>query len=55
MTVPPNHALQRTAAPLGRRTVQVICLRLLQPTGRFRRRSLSFGRWAKNGRIAEVL
>ena len=27
---------------LGRRTVWVICSRLLQPTGRFRRRSLSF-------------
>jgi len=36
-----NHALQRTAAPLGSRTVQVICSRLLQPTGRFWRRSLS--------------
>jgi hypothetical protein len=32
---------QLTAAPLGSRTVQVICPRLLQPTGRFRRRSLS--------------
>ena len=39
-----NHALQRTAAPLGSRTVQVIWQRLLQPTGRFRRRSLSLGR-----------
>jgi hypothetical protein len=28
-------------APLGSRSVQVICSRLLQPTGRFRRRSLS--------------
>ena len=36
-----TRALQRTAAPLGSRTVQVICSRLLQPTGRFRRRSLS--------------
>ena len=27
-----------SAAPLGRRTVRVICQRLLQPTGRFRRR-----------------
>ena len=36
-----TRALQRTAAPLGSRTVQVICPRLLQPTGRFRRRSLS--------------
>jgi hypothetical protein len=36
-----TRALQRTAAPLGRRTVWVICSRLLQPTGRFRRRSLS--------------
>ena len=34
-------ALQRTAAPLGSWTVRVICQRLLQPTGRFRRRSLS--------------
>jgi hypothetical protein len=31
----------QTAAPLGRRTVQVIWPRWLQPTGRFRRRSLS--------------
>ncbi len=30
--VPPNNALERTAAPLGSRTVQVICQRLLQPT-----------------------
>jgi hypothetical protein len=30
-----------SAAPLGSWTVQVICSRLLQPTGRFRRRSLS--------------
>ena len=36
-----TRALQRTAAPLGRRTVRVIWPRLLQPTGRFRRRSLS--------------
>ena len=36
-----TRALQRTAAPLGSRTVQIICQRLLQPTGRFRRRSLS--------------
>jgi ankyrin repeat protein len=36
-----TRALQRTAAPLGRRTVRIICQRLLQPTGRFRRRSLS--------------
>jgi TonB family protein len=36
-----NRALQRTAAPLGRRTFRIICQRLLQPTGRFRRRSLS--------------
>jgi hypothetical protein len=36
-----TRALQRTAAPLGSWTVQVICQRLLQPTGRFRRRSLS--------------
>jgi hypothetical protein len=36
-----TRALQRTAAPLGSWTVQVICSRLLQPTGRFRRRSLS--------------
>ena len=33
-----NKTLQRTAAPLGSRTVQLICQRLLQPTGRFRRR-----------------
>jgi hypothetical protein len=33
-------ALQRTAAPLGRRTAQIICQRLLPPTGRFRLRSL---------------
>ena len=32
---------QRTAAPLGSPTVQVMCQRFLQPTGRFRRRSLS--------------
>jgi hypothetical protein len=35
---PPWHL---TAAPLGSRTVQVICQRFLQPTGRFLRRSLS--------------
>jgi hypothetical protein len=34
-------ALQRTAAPLGSRAVRIICQRLSQPTGRFRRRSLS--------------
>jgi hypothetical protein len=28
---------QRTAAPLGSPTVQVMCQRFLQPTGRFRR------------------
>ena len=33
-----TRALQRTAAPLGRRTVRVICQRLLQPPGHFRRR-----------------
>jgi len=33
--------MERTAAPLGSRTVRVICQRLLQPTGIFRRRSLS--------------
>ena len=33
-------ALQRTAAPLGSRTVRITCQRLLQPTGRFRWRSL---------------
>ena len=36
-----NKALHRTAAALGRRTVREMCQRLLQPTGRFRRRSLS--------------
>jgi hypothetical protein len=36
-----NQSLQRTAAPQGSRTVRVIWQRLLQPTGRFRRRSLS--------------
>lgn len=40
-------ALQRTAATLGSRTVRIICRRLLQPTGHFRRRSLSLGRWAQ--------
>ena len=29
------------AAPLGSRTVQIICQRLLLPTGRFRRQSRS--------------
>jgi hypothetical protein len=33
--------IQRTAATLGSRPVRIICPRLLQPTGRFRRRSLS--------------
>ncbi len=37
----PN-ALQRTAAPLGSRTVRAIRERLLQPTGRFRQRWVSF-------------
>lgn len=41
MTPPNHHALHLTAAPLDSRTVQIICSRLLQPTGRFRRRSLS--------------
>ncbi len=36
-----TRAPQRTAAPLCSRTVRVICQRLLQPHGRFRRRSLS--------------
>ncbi len=36
-----TRALQRTAAPLGSRTVRIICQQLLQPTWRFRRRSLS--------------
>ena len=36
-----TRALQRTAAPLGSWTVRIIWPRLLQPTGRFRRRSLS--------------
>jgi len=35
-------ALQRTAAPLGSRTVRIICQRWLQSAGRFRRRSLSY-------------
>ena len=39
---PKTRALQRR--PLGSRTVQIICQRLLQPTGRFLRRSLSLGR-----------
>ena len=38
---PDARALQRTAAPLGSWTVRVIWQRPLQPTGRFRRRSLS--------------
>ena len=42
-----TRALQRTAAPLGSWTVQVICQRLLQPSGRFRRRSLSS--WSLDG------
>ena len=33
--------MTKTAAPLGSRTVRIICQRLLQPTGRFRRRSMS--------------
>ena len=37
-----SRALQLTAAPLGSRTVRVICQRLLQPTGGFRRRSLTY-------------
>ena len=37
----PPKTVQRTAATLGSRTVRIICQRLLQPTGRFRRRSLS--------------
>jgi hypothetical protein len=41
VTTPLNHTLHLTAAPLGSWTVQVIWQRLLQPTGRFRRRSLS--------------
>jgi hypothetical protein len=36
-----NFPLHLTAAPLCSRTVRIICQRLLQPTGRFRRRSLS--------------
>lgn len=44
-----TRALQRTAAPLSSRTVRVIWPRLLQPTGRFRRRSLSLvGDYARN-------
>lgn len=34
-----TRALPQTADPLGSRMVQVTCPRLLQPTGRFRRRS----------------
>jgi hypothetical protein len=34
--------LHLTAAPLGRRTVQIIWQRLLQPTGCFRQRSLNW-------------
>jgi hypothetical protein len=41
LPTPRNPSCHLTAAPLGRRTVQVIWPRLLQPTGRFRRRSLS--------------
>ena len=37
----PNHALRRTDAALGSQLVRVICSRLLQPTGLFRRRSLN--------------
>src|SRR5438876_11340063 len=40
----PNTTLLRTAAPLGSRAIRVICQRLLQPTGRFRRGSLSLRR-----------
>src|SRR5436190_4273701 len=40
----PNKTLQRTAAPLGSRAIRIICERLLQPTGRFRRGSLSLRR-----------
>jgi hypothetical protein len=45
----PNHA-HLTAAPPGSWTVQVICQQLLQPTGRFRRRSLSLVVWPLNMR-----
>jgi hypothetical protein len=41
LPTPRNSSWHLTAAPLGSRTVQVICSRLLQPTGRSRRRSLS--------------
>lgn len=40
-------APQRAAVPLGSWTVQMIWPRLLQPTGRFRRRSLRLGCQAK--------
>ena len=40
----PNTMLRRTAAPLGSRAIRIICERLLQPTGRFRRGSLSLRR-----------
>lgn len=36
-----NKPLEPTVAPLGSRTAQVICSRLLQPAGCFRRRSLT--------------
>ena len=41
---PRNPSWHLTAAPLGSRAAEVSCQRLLQPTGRFRRRSLSLGR-----------
>jgi hypothetical protein len=34
-------AMPRTAAPLGSWTIRTICRRLLQPTGRFQRLSMS--------------
>jgi hypothetical protein len=48
-------ALQRTAAPLGSRTVRIICLRLLQPTGRFRWRSLSLVDYRASIRPMKIL
>jgi len=39
-----NHALHSNRRPLGSKPVRVICQRLLQPTGCFQQRSLSFCR-----------
>jgi len=37
-----TRALQPTPVALGGRMARIICQRLWQPTGRFRRRSMSF-------------